>query len=257
MATPADLGGAPFPADVDTIADRSAARSGALPTTLHIRPVAVAGTLAAIATLLIAFSVFGQLMRWNHQSDHNLIGVFDLDSEKNVPTIFSGFLLFTVAVVVAAIAKIESGTRRHRTWWALALGFLLMSFDETFPMHERLIEPVRGMLGADAPPIFHFAWVVPGLILLAVIAVSLRRFVRALPRATRNLFLIAAALFFGGAIGLEMVGGRYLALHGSDLNQSMIATVEESMEMYGSCLFVHAALRHLADRGAQLRLRFG
>lgn len=256
MATPAGMSGTPFAANADPTHPRAVARSAALPAILQVRPVAIAGSLAAVATMLIAFSIFGQVMRWNHGSEHHLIGVFDLDSEKNVPTLFSAFLLFAAAVTVAAVAKIESGSRWHRTWWALALGFLLMSFDETFPMHERLIEPVRGMLGADYPPIFHFAWVIPGLVLLAVIAMSLRRFARALPRSTRSLFLLSATLYFGGAIGLEMVGGRYLALHGSDLNQSMIATLEESLEMYGSCLFVYAALRYLADRGAQLRLRF-
>lgn len=52
--------------------------------------------------------------------------------------------------------------------------------------------------------------------------------------------LIAAAFTIGGAIGLELIGGRYWALHGSDnLPYRMMQNVEESMEMSGLIILIY------------------
>jgi hypothetical protein len=223
---------------------------------IRIRPVAVAAFLTTIAILLIVFAITGQHFRWNHGSDHHLISVFDLDDEKNPPAIFSGFLLFLAAIVVAFNARVESRIRWRRHWWVLAAGFLFMSIDETFVFHEKLGDPVQGLLGDGYPPVFHFAWVIPALVVVSLLAVAFLRFLRALPSGTRNRFLVAATLYLGGAIGMEMVGARYLMLYGSDFPQSLIIILEESLEMFGAIFFIHANLRHLADRNSRVQLRF-
>ena len=47
----------------------------------------------------------------------------------------------------------------------------------------------------------------------------------------------------GGAIGVELIGGRYLELHGvENLTYAMITTVEESLEMAGVIIFIWALL---------------
>lgn len=216
----------------------------------------VARALAAIALLFIVLDVVGQYMRWHHGSTSHLINVFSMDDEKNPPALYASALLFCAALVLAAIARIESGTRSSRYWWILACGFLVMAFDEAFAFHEKLITPVRGMLGADYAPAFHFAWVIPGLVVVAVVAVYFYRFLWGLPAVTRKRFTVAAAMYVGGALGMEMVGSHYFALYGSDMTQSLIAIAEEALELFGVILFISAALQHAAAHRARVQLSF-
>ena len=69
---------------------------------------------------------------------------------------------------------------------------------------------------------------------------------------------MAATLFIGGAIGVELVGGRHVELHGrQNWTYSMIVTVEESLEMAGLIVFIWALLDYCADNYKEVRFRFG
>ncbi|HLL46809.1 MAG TPA: hypothetical protein VK399_08860, partial [Longimicrobiaceae bacterium] len=133
----------------------------------------------------------------------------------------------------------------------LALLFLYLSVDEAAELHELLIEPLRGSLNAGG--LFHFAWVVPAIALLAVLGLAYARFLVHLPASTRRLFIMAAATFVGGAVGAEMVGGAWVESRGfHNLGSVLIWTVEESLEMLGIVVFVYALLHHLQLRGAAI-----
>lgn len=55
---------------------------------------------------------------------------------------------------------------------------------------------------------------------------------------------------------MELVGGHYAELHGSDnLTYHLIATLEESLEMAGVITFIWALLVYIADHYGDLRLR--
>jgi hypothetical protein len=64
------------------------------------------------------------------------------------------------------------GRRFARRWILLGVIFVLLSLDETASFHEMLIHPVRGRLNLEDIEIFHFAWVVPALALLGVLAIT-------------------------------------------------------------------------------------
>jgi hypothetical protein len=69
--------------------------------------------------------------------------------------------------------------------------------------------------------------------------------------------MVAATLFIGGALGFELVGGRWVELHGKEnLTCSMIATVEESLEMAGVIVFIYALLKYIAENYNEVRFRF-
>ena len=69
--------------------------------------------------------------------------------------------------------------------------------------------------------------------------------------------MVAATLFIGGAIGIELVGGRYVELHGREnVTYSMIATLEESLEMAGVIVFIYALLKYIADNYKEVQFRF-
>jgi hypothetical protein len=129
--------------------------------------------------------------------------------------------------------------------------------DEAWSIHERLITPVRGLLGDGPLGILYFAWVIPGIAVVFVLTLSFLGFLLRLPAKTRFSFLVAATLFIGGALGIELVGGRYAELHGvENLTYSMIATVEESLEMAGVIVFIYALLKYIADNYNEVRFRF-
>jgi hypothetical protein len=68
---------------------------------------------------------------------------------------------------------------------------------------------------------------------------------------------VAAILYIGGAIGVELIGGRYAELHGEEnWTYSMITTVEESLEMAGLIVFIWALLEYCADNYKEVRFRF-
>jgi hypothetical protein len=68
---------------------------------------------------------------------------------------------------------------------------------------------------------------------------------------------MAAILYIGGAIGVELFEGRYAELHGtSNLTYNMFITVEESLELGGVILFIWGLLVYIADNHKEVRLRF-
>ncbi len=170
-----------------------------------------------------------------------------VDAEANLPTYFSALQLLAAGVLLGAIAAAE---RRRESpffpqWLILSLGFTMMSVDETCSLHEKLIEPVRSLLGGRELGVFYFAWIIPGLIFVAFAAVYFWRFLWHLPAASRRDFVVAAVLFLGGAIGMEMLGGQADEAHGRHGAYLLWTHLEEGLEMFGILYFVRALLHHL------------
>ena len=66
-------------------------------------------------------------------------------------------------------------------------------------------------------------------------------------------------MFLSGAIGLELVGGAYVAAHGAiNMSYVLIATVEETLEMVGAAVLLYGLLAYipviLPDPGWRLRV---
>ena len=184
------------------------------------------------------------------------VSALDLDNEKNARALYSGVILALSAAVAWLNGRVEAVPAFVARWRVLALGLLFMAFDEVFHLHERLIGPVRTILGGGDLGYFTFAWVVPALVVLPIIVFYMAGFLLRLPADTARGFVLAGGLYLGGAIALEMVGGRYFSEHGSGLGLSMIANTEESFEMLGVCYFIFVALRHLGRARVTFRVSF-
>jgi len=228
---------------------------------ISLNPTAIARILGTIALLLVLASVAGQYSKFvlGHGNLKGLVTLFNVDAEQNVPTHFSVFLLLFAALLLAIITILNrQQSMPHVSKWAiLAFGFLCMSFDEALTVHESLVAPLRWLLGDRELGIFYWTWVIPGILLVLVLGLFFRRFLLDLPAIVRRRFLIAATIYIGGAIGFELVGGRYIELHGDqNLIVSMIATVEESLEMVGLIYFIWALLHYCADNYQEVRFRF-
>lgn len=227
---------------------------------ISLAPSAIPRVLGVLAVLLLVASVTGQIAKlgFGHDYVRGFVPLFDVDEERNVPTYFSLLLLLTAAFLLGVTAVLEA--RGPGPWWPWALlssGFLLMGYDEAFQVHERLVDPMQRVLGGGKLGVFTFAWVVPGLVMVFLLMLVFRRFLVRLPAATRRRFVLAAALYVGGSIGMEMVGGWFVELHGSQSWQyTTVATLEEGMEMAGLIVFVWAILWHWADNSTPILVRF-
>lgn len=223
---------------------------------LRLPPQGIPRALAFGALMLIVLGVLGQVARWEYASDHRLVGVFDLDAEKNVPALYSGVLMMLGAMSLWLCRCAEWSNSQRRYWGALSIGLLAMAVDEVFAFHETLIDPMRRVLGNGDLGVFTFAWVIPGVVLVAALGIAFKDFLVRLPRASRARFLWAGAVFLAGAILMEMVGGKYYATYGSDLLQSLIAASEEALEFFGMILLVRASLMHLSEHSNGLVVKF-
>ena len=142
-------------------------------------------------------------------------------------------------------------------WTILSFGFLYMAYDEAFLVHELLIVPVRTLLGNSNLGVFYYAWVIPGIALVFVLALFFLRFLLRLPATTMFTVLLAATLYIGGCIGFDLIGGSYAESHGSkNLTYNMITTIEEGLEMAGLIVFIYALLVYIADTYKEVRFRF-
>jgi len=225
--------------------------------TIRMRPSLIACTMGAVAFLLVAISVGGQLIKYvaGHEYVYGLLPLantlFNVDREQNITTLFSVFLLLCSAVLLAVIVllKRQQQDPNLSRWAILTCGFFYLAIDEAWSFHEMLIDPVRGLLGHDNLGIFYFAWVIPAMAGVLILALFFLGFLLRLPSTTRLSFVKAGSLYLGGAVGVEMIGGRYAEAHGfENLTYQLITHVEESLEMAGIIVFIYALLRYLADQ---------
>lgn len=222
-------------------------------------PLRITQILGGTAAFLILASLTGQLVKYlgGHDVVYGLVRLFYVDYENTVPSFFSASLLLMAALLLALISTLKQASQAtHRFQWRmLSCTFLFMAVDEAASIHELLIGPMRSLLGQEASGIFFFAWVIPGIAIALIFGLSYLRLLLHLPLKTKWTIVLAATLYLGGAIGMELIGGRYAHLHGMEnLTYSMLATVEESLEMTGAIIFIHALLNYIADSYREIQL---
>lgn len=194
-----------------------------------------------------------------HRSSSPLGGpveaLFSFDREGNPVTVLNAMLLLAAAALALAIAR----WRRSQAlpWWrswtgaALILSFLFL--DELAGLHDSLDFLLIERFETGAA----FAWpwvIVYGLLVLAVAAAYLRFFL-ALPMRHRVRFALSAALYVGGAIGLEMVAAAHVeAAGGEDLGYALLFTIEENLEMLACLLAIHSLIDYLERECRGFRL---
>jgi hypothetical protein len=260
----ADTGHANHP-DIAVPATRAARRATADAMTSRLvilDPDAVARTLGGMAAFFIIanlVAVFWTLAMGTTPHEVKLAYLFYLDGERNFPTAFSSMILFIAAVQLMVITLLEwqRGGHSQPYWMLLAAGFAFMGVDEAWSFHERLNEVVRARLGGEHLGAFYYGWVVPGLVLVGALGLLFLRFLWRLPVATRVWFIIAGVIYVGGVLGIELIEGLYDETHGDrNLVSELIATVQETLEMGGVIVFIHALLAYLGSQFGELRLRF-
>ena len=208
-----------------------------------IAVVALAGLAVEIAQDALGFG-----------DPYDLVDLFSLSYERNIPTWLSACMHVTSAMLLALIANgvAQRGGPFVGHWRGLSIIFAYISIDEFVSLHEEM----NSWLELDG--IFYFSWVIPAAAMLSVFLLSYIRFLVHLPSVTRFRFIRAGAVFVGGAMGIELILSYWTDLYGSsNLGYAIIDWVEETMEMIGAGLFLAALVAVLADQTGQVRLLAG
>ena len=196
---------------------------------------------------------------------YGLRGFLGMNSERSLPTFFSALLLLATSGLLAWVttARHHEGrlVRKEVLHWAiLAAGFLVMAIDEAAGIHDAIIQNSLSSRFGRGEGIFYGYWYLLYTPLVLVIAALYVPFLRRLPRSTAARFVIAGAVYLGGALGVEALTAAWL--QGEEgLTRDMLQLVEESAEMLGIVLmipcFVDLSLRERLSaerwRGATAR----
>lgn len=198
--------------------------------------------IAIAITVLVAAGTAVQVAKYGYGYRADWTRFWNLDREWNLPSFFAAALLGWAALLMDEVGQRLGGSR---AWRRLAQFVGFLGFDEWFGIHEILIIPDLAK-ALNLPGFLRQIWVIPAIALVVAVAIKSRSFVARLPIALRRTFISAGLLFFGGAIGLEMVGSAYADLEGQqNLTYALMTVVEEAMEMTGSALLGLGLLKHL------------
>lgn len=213
------------------------------------------------AAIVIALLTL-HLLTWaiaaaGYPSQFGLRAKFDFDAEASIPAMFAAVSLLGCGVMLAIIcAHVRTNQRRWGGHWGLlAFIFVFLALDEATGIHEMIGNAVDRY--TDARGVFAFVWIVPYGIAAAVGACIYWPWLRDLPSATRTRFIFAAALYVGGAIGMEMIGA-WMFDNGirSSHWYTLVITVEETLEFSGVGVFLAALIEYLRVMNSRLTLDF-
>lgn len=243
---------APGQAELGSVgpATRSAAHpspAGVQPFTLS--PRGIVRLLAGITAVLVVINVLTRLATL-HFSDFTgrdwLTIMFGLGGEANIPATFSGGLLLLSGLLLGAIAlaRRRFGGPFWPHWAVLSATFLFLSLDELASIHDNISLPLSRLHHSSGALLY--LWVVPyGVAALALLLGSIR-FLLHLPAPTRRLFILAGAVYVGGALGMELLEAASNSRHiATGFIPVWGVIVEETMEMCGTVIFISALLSYL------------
>lgn len=223
-----------------------------IPTRLIVRVSFVILILLTIASL--AAGVTRHIIGIEYAG--GLVRQFNMDEEANLPTFFSALWLGACSASMLLAAAVSRRTRDGLAlrWTVLGLIFAVMTVDEAAQLHETLMLLMWKVYKPGG--VFHYVWVIPGMIFVAVVGAAYLKFLFRLPKPTRYGLVVAGAIYVGGALGMELVSGAYVDAHPTpDLMRFVMNTVEEAMEMVGLVMCFGAVAAHIAAARTEIVLR--
>ena len=228
----------------------------------HIQPRKTGYFLGAIAIVLVILSLTGeylfQIDFFNVSDDSPILFVLDVFSvniEQSIPTWFSVIILFFASVLLTwiAVGKWRTNDQYRAHWVGLAVTFMYLSIDEGAVIHEILATELQVEL--ELTNYLYFGWHVIAVPLVIIFGLIYLRFVFHLPARIRNLFIISAGIYVGGALGVEAISAnRWYLDQGLSLTYLAIATLEEFCEMMGVIVFIYALLTYINQSDYSLTL---
>ena len=221
---------------------------GAEASEFRLRPARIAAFLWAASLLVIALGLFREwyVTVFGFETIAEDMRHLAFNPEYCLPAWYTSLMLALsgalLSIVTAAAARNGENYLFH--WAVLAIMFVGLSIDEATGVHELAIDPLQSGLGLSG--FFHFAWVIPGMVLVTIAGLAYLPFLLAQPDRTRLVFFTAGLLYVGGALGMELVGGKLLTVYGeASLAYQAAYCTEETLEILGATLFAAGLLGHL------------
>ncbi|MGF1589621.1 MAG: hypothetical protein ACFCU7_10315 [Pleurocapsa sp.] len=211
-----------------------------------------------LAIGLLIFLNLGEraVVRWLNAINDGEISsyYFNFDQESNFPTLYSALTLGFSSYLLSIISVIEKSrnARYAKHWQALSVIFLLLAIDEACSIHESSIPLLRGAINAKG--ILYFTWVVPAFLLLIVFLIIFRKFIFSLPPKIKVLFIASGAVYVGGALGMELIGGYIADTYGYNIFYGIASSIEEILEMLGIVIFIRGLLTYIQSQLTELHL---
>ncbi|MBY6016758.1 hypothetical protein KUW04_02985 [Halomonas denitrificans] len=174
--------------------------------------------------------------------------LFNLDYEKNIPTLFSALQLAAVGLVFGAMSRQMKHKEAlpYRLDVILCAGFLFLSFDELFSVHERITSSLKHLSYLPRFEGEHGVWIAPylavGLILFLLLMKPLLNVLRAYRRESQ-IIALGGTLFVLGGVGLEILS--YELIREQDYPWYVYAlevALEEFLEMVGISIVLYGSL---------------
>lgn len=226
-----------------------------------LKPKRVVQFLLCIIAVLTAMHVT-QLAIYFYIDDSKIfdfVEIIDFDYEANIPSFYSSAaIIFCAALLwIIGLQKRRDKAPFRYHWIGLAVIFTFLGVDEAIALHEDIGDFVEDEDLVEAEGFLYFAWVVPYGILLFLFAASYFKFVLALPKQTKILFITAGTIFISGAVGIEVVSANEADLNDTDtLYYSVLYTIEELCEMFGIVIFCYGILRYIEEQqGGSIQFR--
>lgn len=224
---------------------------------LNIQPKWALYIFGGVEVVLLILSLIGQYLQMfpdsysihSHFQEnivHYFILMFDVNSEANITTYYSVSMAIVASFLLFLIASLKNAVRdRYRFYWTILAWFVFyISMDDASVIHEKTSRYLKGL--TDLGGWFEYKWVIIGLVVVAVFAVSFFRFWLHLDNKHKVLFLVSAGLFFGGAVGTELVGGRWAYSFGSkNFTYTLLTTFEQGMQYTGLTMLIYSLLSYL------------
>ncbi|MGL6338589.1 MAG: hypothetical protein ACRC80_05530 [Waterburya sp.] len=185
---------------------------------------------------------------------------FDFESDSNISTWYSSvtLLISSLLLIPIAIAKKNEHDTYARHWQFLVVIFAFLSLDEVAMLHERSGQVLDVLSPVEFDGWLYFQWVLIGIPITLIIAFAYLKFLAHLPTKTRNLFILAGALFTGGALGLEIIAGHEESLDSYNvLLYKLFTTIEELWEKLGVLVFIYALLSYIEKYVNQIQISIG
>ncbi len=214
--------------------------------------------LAVVVSLTLIHSILLVLFyQFDKPGIYGLLLWFDLDIERNVPSVYSSLALFVSSVLFFVIGMCHKKSSGGGTtgWFGLALVFLFLSADEGFKIHENIGDIVEDYVKATG--FVYFPWIIPYGFAVVALALAYLKFMLKLPRETAVRFLLSGIIYLTGAAVFDMLGGRAAELHGYDsVLYSVLYTIEEFLEMIAIVALIHALLLYMERQFGRICITF-
>ncbi len=184
----------------------------------------------------------------HHTEIGQLYRYFNLTSVLNLPAFYSSFLLGLAGYILCIITlkKIRRSANFSFQWFCLSIVFFYLAIDELLALHEGLGGIATRFLGEEN--LMFQDWAYAGIVLVVLFILLFWSFFNHLPPVHKLRFFMSAALYVGGALGVEIIGSIYIMRNGfQDIPFIFFTTVEETLEMVGVIYFINTLMIYLEE----------